>query len=150
MGVQVTIHIAEDLYRRAERLARSRQREVADLLAESIHLPQVMEGEATLDDDNAIERETAAYRALHNELLQRYEGQYIALHHGELVAHGPDFGTVYSQSSEASPLPTPHSALRIPHSAFYNLTTLPLATAPCCASAFRASTITAAWSATQW
>ena len=103
MGVQVTIHIAEDLYRRAERLARSRQREVADLLAESIHLPQVMEGEATLDDDNAIERETAAYRALHNELLQRYEGQYIALHHGELVAHGPDFGTVYSQVNLAYP-----------------------------------------------
>ena len=103
MGVQVTIHIAEDLYRRAERLARSRQREVADLLAESIHLPQVMEGEATLDDDNAIERETAAYRALHSELLQRYEGQYIALHHGELVAHGPDFGTVYNQVNLAYP-----------------------------------------------
>ncbi len=103
MGVQVTIHIAEDLYRRAERLARSRQREVADLLAESIHLPQVMEGEATLDDDNAIERETAAYRALHSELLKRYEGQYIALHHGELVAHGPDFGTVYSQVNLAYP-----------------------------------------------
>lgn len=103
MGVQVTIHIAEDLYRRAERLARSRQREVADLLAESIHLPQVMEGEATLDDDNAIERETAAYRALHSELLQRYEGQYIALHHGELIAHGLDFGTVYSQVNLAYP-----------------------------------------------
>jgi hypothetical protein len=103
MGVQVTIHIAEDLYRRAERLARSRQREVADLLAESIHLPQVVEDLATLDDDNAIERETAAYRALHSELLQGYEGQYIALHHGELVAHGPDFGTVYSQATGTYP-----------------------------------------------
>lgn len=103
MGVQVTIHIAEDLYRRAERLARSRQREVADLLAESIHLPQVVEDAATLDDDSAIERETAAYRALHSELLQGYEGQYIALHHGELVAHGPDFGTVYSHATDTYP-----------------------------------------------
>ncbi|MBE2197012.1 MAG: hypothetical protein IAE79_00280 [Anaerolinea sp.] len=103
MGVQVTLHIAEDLYRRAERLARSRQREVADLLAESIHLPQTAENAAELADDDAIERETAAYRALHGDLLQYYEGQYIALHHGELVAHGPDFGAVYSEVNRAYP-----------------------------------------------
>lgn len=103
MGVQVTLHIAEDLYRRAERLARSRQREVADLLAESIILPQTTEDAAALHGDSAIERETAAYLALRTELLQRYEGQYIALHHGELVAHGPDFGAVYSDVNCAYP-----------------------------------------------
>jgi hypothetical protein len=61
MGVQVTLQIAEDLYRRAERLARSRQREVTDLLAESIQLPQTVEEAADLVEDSAIERETSAY-----------------------------------------------------------------------------------------
>jgi hypothetical protein len=103
MGVQVTLHITEELYRQAERLARSRQRDVADLLAESIHLPQPAEEAGALANDSAIERETAAYLALHNGLLQQYEGEYIALHHGELVAHGPDFGAVYHAANLAYP-----------------------------------------------
>jgi len=80
-----------------------RQREVADLLAESIHLPQTAEDAAELADDSAIERETAAYLTLHNDLLQHYEGQYIALHHGEVMAHGPDFGAVYNEVNRAYP-----------------------------------------------
>lgn len=38
-------------------------------------------------DDEAINREGAAYRRLHPELKQKYLGQYVAVHGGKLVDH---------------------------------------------------------------
>jgi predicted transcriptional regulator len=40
MSVQVTLTINDDLYRRAKRIARSRQQDVAEVLAESITLTE--------------------------------------------------------------------------------------------------------------
>ena len=34
--------------------------------------------------------EERAFRQKHRQLLQRYEGQFIAFHQGRVVGHGPD------------------------------------------------------------
>jgi hypothetical protein len=34
--------------------------------------------------------EERAFRQKHRQLLQRYEGQFVALHQGRVVGHGPD------------------------------------------------------------
>jgi hypothetical protein len=40
--------------------------------------------------DNEVEREKAAYFALHQVLWQKYPGQHVAIYNGELVDHDTD------------------------------------------------------------
>jgi hypothetical protein len=100
MGVKVTLAIDNDLYRRAEKIARSRRRDVADLLAESITLPEMLpaakkngpevETAASVSSERAVAREEAAFYRLHPELWQKYPGQYVAIYSEEMVDHDPD------------------------------------------------------------
>ncbi len=39
---------------------------------------------------NPMDAEEAILRTQWNELLRKYPNEYIALHHGQVVAHGPD------------------------------------------------------------
>ena len=40
--------------------------------------------------ERKIDREMEAYRTSHGELKQRFLGEYVAIHHGELVDHDAD------------------------------------------------------------
>ena len=40
--------------------------------------------------ERKIDREMEAYRAMHAELKQRFSGEYVAIHDGELVDHDAD------------------------------------------------------------
>jgi hypothetical protein len=102
MSIQVTLTINDDLYRRARQIARSRQQDVAEVLAESITLTEMAE-DFGASEDGAIERENAAYLALHDTLLEKYRGEYVALYHGEVIAHGSDFGTVFTYVNQQHP-----------------------------------------------
>jgi hypothetical protein len=105
MSVQVTLNIDSDLYRRAEKIARSRRRDVADLLAESITLPDmppaakengpkaVTTSSASAERD--VAREEAAFYRLHPELWQKYPGQYVAIYNEEVVDHDVDQVSLY-------------------------------------------------------
>jgi hypothetical protein len=96
MSVKVTLNIDNDLYRRAEKIARSRQRDVADLLAESITLPEtVPANDMVLGRDTAVAQEEAAFYRLHPELWQTYPGQYVAIHNEEVVDHDADQVALY-------------------------------------------------------
>jgi hypothetical protein len=97
MGVQVTLTINDDLYRRARRIARSRQRDVEEVLAESITLPETADQPEERDDkvNTAVAREEAAFHRLHSELWQKYPGEYVAIYNEELVDHDPDQVTLY-------------------------------------------------------
>jgi hypothetical protein len=44
-----------------------------------------------------ISRESAAYRAMHADLIDDYLGQYVAIHDGKLVDHGSDFSTLHER-----------------------------------------------------
>jgi hypothetical protein len=54
-----------------------------------------MQGEISLAGgaelrDEAVEREKAAYLALHPMLLEKYPGEYVAIHGGQLIDHDGD------------------------------------------------------------
>ncbi len=40
--------------------------------------------------EDPLADEERAFRQKHRQLLQRYEGQFVALYHGRIVGHGPD------------------------------------------------------------
>jgi Family of unknown function (DUF5678) len=42
-----------------------------------------------------LARETKAFRLMHPQLLQKYAGQYVALHQGQLIDHDADQLTLY-------------------------------------------------------
>ena len=84
MSKQVTLTIPNGLYHRAQRIAQSRQQDVADVLVEAIVL------EEENGEETAVDREEAAFRRLHPELRQQYAGQYVAIYDGELVDHDAD------------------------------------------------------------
>ena len=63
MSVEGMLTIPEEVYRRARRIARSRKRAVADVLAEAITLP-----EPGVEANPAVEREEAAFHRLHPDL----------------------------------------------------------------------------------
>jgi hypothetical protein len=97
MGVQVTLTINDELYRRAKRIARSRQRDVAEVLAESITLPESAGPPEERDEqrDTAVAREEAAFHRLHPELWLKYPGEYVAIYNEEMIDHDPDQIALY-------------------------------------------------------
>ena len=49
---------------------------------------KVHQFQEALEEPFATEERT--FRQKHRQLLQRYEGQFVALHQGRVVGHGPD------------------------------------------------------------
>lgn len=92
--MQVTLTIPEALYRRAQQLARSRQRDVAEVITAVLDegLPAAAEGDSVdwAEPDEAVDREMAAYIALHPMLKEKYLGQHVAVLGGQLVDHDDD------------------------------------------------------------
>ena len=42
------------------------------------------------EEGDAMDAEIAAYEALHEELVEKYLGQFVAIHQGSVVDHDPD------------------------------------------------------------
>ena len=102
MSVQVTLTIDSDLYRQAERLAQLRRRDVTELLAESIQLPQTSL-EQERDENTAVAREEAAFNRLHPQLWATYPNQYVAIHNETVVDHDVDQVALYVRVKEQYP-----------------------------------------------
>lgn len=88
MGTQVTITLPDAVYRQAQATARLARRPVPDVLAEA--LAQAFPAVYVSPDREAMEQEQAAYARLRETLLATHEGQYVAIHGGELVDADPD------------------------------------------------------------
>lgn len=83
METPVTILLPDTIYRQAQAAARQAQRPVPEVLAEALEnaFPAVY----VSPDREVMEREEAAYERLRESLLATHEGQYVAIHGGELV-----------------------------------------------------------------
>jgi hypothetical protein len=90
MTLLVEIPLSDDLYVRAQKVARQRDVPVAQLLAEHLEatLPEPL-AVGNKDKDTAVMQEWAAYHALHPQLQQEYLGEYVAIYQGKLVDHDP-------------------------------------------------------------
>jgi hypothetical protein len=45
-----------------------------------------------------IQRETAAYEAMFDQLARDYSGQWVAVHDGQVIDHDPDISTLYART----------------------------------------------------
>lgn len=133
MVEQLTITIPEPLYRRARALARANHRSldavIADaldrgLVAESVYAegedesPFALEGVA----GDMIARETIAYETMHEQLMAKYAGEYVAVFNGQLVDHDSDELTLFRRIDSIFPndivllkrvVPLPEPELRV-------------------------------------
>lgn len=90
--VTVTMSLPKRLYRRATALAQEQNRQVDDLVAEV--LAEAIPAVYVSPDRARMEQEQAAYERMRESLLATHEGQYVAIHGGELVDADADLMTL--------------------------------------------------------
>ena len=100
MAIKLTLTLSDKLYERAHRLAQLRQQDVTAVVTEVLDeaLPMTEPDEYALDEeildlsepDEAVDREIAAYHALHPTLWEKYPGYQVAIHGGRLVDYDRD------------------------------------------------------------
>lgn len=88
MNTQILLTVPNDIYYQVEKLAATTQRDVADVLLETITRSF---SPFPADPNRAIMNQNVqAYKSMHAELVKQYRGQYVAIHDGQLVDHDPD------------------------------------------------------------
>ncbi len=90
MGTEILLTIPDDLYRRAQRVAKAQQQEVTSLLVEALAESSILADFDYAQEDENVEREMQAYQAMHAELWDKYPGQYVAIQGGNLVDRDTD------------------------------------------------------------
>jgi len=82
---------------RLERIAEKKGATTEELAEQAIR--QFLRDEAR----RMMQRESEAFRAMHDELLAKYPGQYVAIHHGQLVDHDTDQLALFLRIDEQYP-----------------------------------------------
>ena len=100
MSTRVTLTIPDELYRQAQQVARLRERDVAEILAEAIVLEVEVAERAR---ETAVDREEMAFQRLHPQLWQQYPGQYVAIYNGQLIDHDRDQITLFQRVKQKHP-----------------------------------------------
>lgn len=86
--MQNAIQLPGDLYNAIRKKAIAQQKTTEDLVIEwvSEHLDE----SETSEINNAFEQEVAAFEQLKPTLFEQYDGQYVAIFQGEVVANGAE------------------------------------------------------------
>jgi hypothetical protein len=92
MDTQVTLTIPDYMYRQVEAAARRLQRPVADLLLDVV--AEAFPAVYVHPQRARMEEEQRSYERQREELVSKYEGQYIAMHGGQVVDSDPDMATL--------------------------------------------------------
>lgn len=88
MSKQITLTLPDDVYEQIQQTADADQRPIADFLTDTI-----VEATPIFSVDPrrpAMLREKAAYLAMHSQLLEQYEGMYVAIFQGQVADHDQD------------------------------------------------------------
>lgn len=109
MYTQIILRISQELYERARRLARHRNQDVADVLADSIvlddqpvDLESLYPGVST-EKAQVMAREENAFRQLHAQLKQQVPGQFVAIYNGNLFDHDQEFAVLLKRVRQQLP-----------------------------------------------
>ncbi|MBX3059336.1 MAG: hypothetical protein KF770_22935 [Anaerolineae bacterium] len=90
------LSVSDQLYERIRELAKIRGQSVEDLLAAAFSLAETVFW-PTADLADPATQEQIAYLAQHHTLMSQYAGQYVAIYHGQLIDHDPDFTALYQR-----------------------------------------------------
>lgn len=84
MGIPVMIDVPEPVYEQATEVAVSTRRGVGEVLQEMFirSFPPMYDGGEEAD---AMDREVAAYEALHAKLWAKYPDQFVAIYEGQVI-----------------------------------------------------------------
>lgn len=101
MAKQITLMVPDTVYQRAERLAHSSHRPVDEVLREHVQwgLPRFHISK----DSSVMDREVAAYEAMHGQLWKQYPNQYVGVHQGEVVDYDSDKVTLLKRIRKQYP-----------------------------------------------
>lgn len=88
MSTQILLDVPDEVYRQVEKVAGAMRRNIPDLLLETITRSFAPFPVATTRA--RMNKNVAAYKKLHSQLVKDYFGQYVAIHNGQLVDHDPD------------------------------------------------------------
>src|SRR5262245_41504960 len=88
MTVDITLKVPDRLYRRIEQVANATRRTISDVVLEAVErsFPVFYVDESRTQ----LEREVAAFEAMHAELWTHYPQQYVALYEGRVIDHDDD------------------------------------------------------------
>ncbi len=101
MSTQITLTIPNNVYRQAVGVAKSTNRQVTEILTETLlsAFPPLH-----VDADRpTMQREAAAFEAMHPTLWKQYPRQYVALHQGAVVDHDSDELALVQRIDESYP-----------------------------------------------
>jgi hypothetical protein len=84
--------IPRNLLERARQVARRQSRQVQDVVVEALEQGLPLLETSVVPEQ--WEREIAAFHAMHATWHEHYVGEYVAVYHGELVDHDPNFGAL--------------------------------------------------------
>lgn len=86
-GIEIRPDLLSSLRQDAERRARS----ISDLVNEAV------EGYLREREREKLESEMAAFTAMHAEVKQRYFGEWVAVHEGQVIDHEPELAPLYTR-----------------------------------------------------
>ncbi|MEJ5309630.1 MAG: DUF5678 domain-containing protein [Anaerolineae bacterium] len=86
-----TLALQPALWEQLQQTANEQKTDVLELVETAIHtyLRQI--------EREQIEAEAEAYQKLHPMLTQKYLGQYVAIHHGQVIDHDKDFQQLHAR-----------------------------------------------------
>ncbi len=85
------VELRDDLRETVEKTAEQESRSVDELVNEAVRL-YLRERQRT-----KLDKEIAAYEAMHTELRQKHLGQWVAIHDQKLVDHDADGSALYQR-----------------------------------------------------
>jgi hypothetical protein len=103
-----TVQIPTPLYEKARQLAQERHQPVNELITDALNetLSFWQHQESLVDfsePDEDVDREMAAYLAMHSMLWQKYPGQHVAVYKGELIDRDTDLNALYKRIDKQFP-----------------------------------------------
>lgn len=88
MGTKVTLELPDDVYQEVEQIAQSFNTSITSVLVDAIiqALPQIYKH----PQREKMAREQRAFEMMYLDLVKQFEGQFVAVHNGEVVDHDID------------------------------------------------------------
>lgn len=83
--VQLTIRVPDHVYQQALHIAAENRRPLEEIIVEA--LSEAFPAVHVNPERAPMEREQAAFRRLHPELVVRYPNEFVAIHNGKVVGH---------------------------------------------------------------
>ena len=88
MSTQIVLEVPDDIYEQVERLAVATEREVAEVLLDTI--TRTFSPFPVDPNRSVMKRNVETFKALHAELVMTHLGQFVAICDDKLVDHDPD------------------------------------------------------------